>query len=77
MAGEVDLVKLDCEGAEWEILEDDAAWRSVRNLAMEFHLWAGYTVEELRSRITQLGFRISYLKMTGPNFGLLRGTQVR
>jgi FkbM family methyltransferase len=69
--GAVDLVKLDCEGAEWEILQDEATWRNVRNLTMEFHLWAGYTLEELKARVAQLGFKEQYCELTGKDFGLL------
>ena len=36
--GIVDLVKLDCEGAEWEILQDSQAMKCVINLTMEYHL---------------------------------------
>jgi len=68
---ESDLVKMDCEGAEWQILRDDDSWQKVRFLTMEFHLWAGYTLDDLRSRITSLGFRIRHCEMTGKDFGLL------
>jgi FkbM family methyltransferase len=67
----VDLVKLDCEGAEWKILRDKEAWMKVRFLTMEFHLWAGYTVDELRERVSDLGFQIMHLQLTGPDFGIL------
>jgi hypothetical protein len=36
--GTVDVLKLDCEGAD--IFTDVAAWRHVRTLVMEYHLWA-------------------------------------
>jgi FkbM family methyltransferase len=72
LKGPIDLVKLDCEGAEWEILKDEATWQNVRHLTMEFHLWAGYTLEELKTRITSLGFRIRRLEICGPDFGLLQ-----
>jgi FkbM family methyltransferase len=70
--GTIDLVKLDCEGAEWEILKDEATWQNVRHLTMEFHLWAGYTLEELKTRIASLGFRIRRVESCGPDFGLLQ-----
>jgi FkbM family methyltransferase len=69
--GAVDLVKLDCEGAEWEILKDEITWKNVNSLTMEFHLWAGYTLEQLKTRITQLGFEVQDCQLTGEDFGLL------
>jgi FkbM family methyltransferase len=71
----VDLVKLDCEGAEWEILKDDATWKNVHNLTMEFHLWAGYTLEELKTRMVQLGFNICHCNLSGKDFGLLQAVR--
>jgi FkbM family methyltransferase len=38
--GTIDLLKMDCEGGEWEIFEDVAPWRHVRAVTMEYHLWA-------------------------------------
>lgn len=72
LKGTIDLVKLDCEGAEWEILKDGATWQNVRHLTMEFHLWAGYTLEELKTRVTSLGFHIQRVENCGPDFGLLQ-----
>ena len=56
--GDIDLLKLDCEGAEWDILECRDAWRSVRSLTMEYHLWAkpGSTPDSLRRQLSALGF---------------------
>lgn len=71
LGGSVDLVKLDCEGAEWPILRDEVSWRQTRFLTMEFHLWAGYTLEELKSSISKLGFHIRCVEITGPDFGVL------
>jgi FkbM family methyltransferase len=75
LGGSVDLVKLDCEGAEWEILKDEATWGKVRHLTMEFHLWAGYTLEQLKTRVDQLGFRISECQVCGQDFGLLQASR--
>jgi FkbM family methyltransferase len=71
MGGNVDLVKLDCEGAEWPILQDKTCWENVRFVTMEFHLWAGYTLDELKACISKIGFRVGYLEVTGADFGVL------
>ncbi len=72
LGGTVDVVKLDCEGAERDLFRDAEAWRQVRFLTMEFHLWAGYTLNELRSMLSRLGFRIGHCEMKGPDFGIIR-----
>ena len=41
IGGNVDLLKLDCEGAEWELFKDRSAWAKVRYLTMEYHLDPG------------------------------------
>jgi len=71
LGGSVGVVKMDCEGAEWPILRDQESWKHVRFLTMEFHLWAGYTLEELRARLAKLGFRIRHVQVTGSDFGVL------
>jgi FkbM family methyltransferase len=38
--GNIDIIKLDCEGAEWDLLEDKENWKKVKSLTMEYHLWA-------------------------------------
>lgn len=37
--GSIDILKLDCEGAEWGILEDIESWDHVKSLSMEYHSW--------------------------------------
>src|SRR5262249_26819485 len=56
--GTVDVLKLDCEGAEWELFADPVPWRNVRSLVMEYHLWArpGSTTDDLKRRLTSIGF---------------------
>ena len=41
LGGSVDLLKLDCEGAEWAIFKDTEGWKNIKNVTMEYHLWAG------------------------------------
>jgi FkbM family methyltransferase len=56
MGGAIDLLKLDCEGAEWEMFRQSSCWHSVRNIRMEYHLFHGETVEEVDETLDRLGF---------------------
>jgi FkbM family methyltransferase len=64
--GSVDLMKLDCEGAEWDLFSDLESFRKVRVIRMEYHLTGGRTLGDLRSAIQKLGFAIDRLE---PNQG--------
>jgi FkbM family methyltransferase len=56
----VDLLKLDCEGAEWDLFEVSDVWRRVRAITMEYHLWAKPTASEstLKALLSDLGYEI-------------------
>ena len=58
--GGADLVKLDCEGAEWPLLDDPAPWAGVRWLTVEYHLWTrpGATHADAAGAVTRLGFKV-------------------
>jgi FkbM family methyltransferase len=58
LGGFVDLVKVDCEGAEWEFLEDREAWTRVGNVAMEYHLWREHSHDEIRKALLEMGFTV-------------------
>jgi len=57
IAGGCDLLKIDCEGAEFELLNatPDDSWEGVRRIACEVHPWAG-AVEALAGRLSDVGF---------------------
>ena len=72
--GRVDLLKLDCEGCEWSILENAVGLDAVKEITMEFHLWAkrGSTVEDLTSLLTRRGFQVvSIDKQPHQSWGML------
>lgn len=76
--GPIDLLKLDCEGAEWAIFEDAEPWRHVRALTMEYHLWArpGLTAEDLSGQLERLGFgRIEIEPSPKGTFGFARAVK--
>jgi FkbM family methyltransferase len=58
--GHVDLLKMDCEGAEWDILQDVSALQDVDKITMEYHLDGGTerTLPNLIVHLKHAGFRI-------------------
>ena len=72
LGGTADLVKLDCEGAEWSMLDDPEPWLGVRWLTMEYHLWAqpGATHHDAARAVNALGLDILEQQPTG-DYGLL------
>ena len=58
LGGRVDLAKIDCEGAEWEMFEHSGPWKAIRHLRMEYHLIGGRRFDDVNSRLAELGFDI-------------------
>lgn len=75
MGGCVDLLKLDCEGAEWEIFKDVEAWRSVRCVSMEYHLSLSQTHTEARQAVIDLGFAVRKCQVMSENLGVILGVR--
>lgn len=69
----VDILKIDCEGAEWDLLEEKEAWKNIKAITMEYHLWArpGMTTEILSEKMRALGFSILSFSALSDSFGLL------
>jgi FkbM family methyltransferase len=65
----IDLLKLDCEGAEYEILFSlsDADYNKVNKIAMETHATAHHKTEDLVELLKTKGFQLSYI--TKPETG--------
>jgi FkbM family methyltransferase len=65
LGGWVDLAKIDCEGAEWEMFGDSEPWKSIRHLRMEYHLMNRYAFSEVRSHLLAFGFEIFHHESSG------------
>jgi FkbM family methyltransferase len=74
--GEVDLLKLDCEGSEWGIFKDGVGIRRVKRITMEYHLTEQHSLNDLRTALKNLGFRIDFLHSDGPCNGRVRASKV-
>lgn len=62
IGGKVDLLKLDCEGAEWEIFRNPAPFKNITSVRMEYHLTEGRTVDDVKRVVNNLGFTIEHLE---------------
>ena len=79
IGGTVDLLKLDCEGAEWELFEQQEMWKHVNRLTMEYHLWAKpeLDVSEMLKIIRNFGFRITHLSEAPElKWGIVHATKI-
>ncbi len=56
----IDFLKLDCEGAEFEIiLSDPSILQKVRKIIMECHPYGNHTVDEMTALLKNSGFQIN------------------
>jgi len=73
--GEIDLLKMDCEGSEWGILRDTESLKQVKNITLEYHLWANQkTHEDAKNLLTNQGFKI-FKHIPCSDFGMICGTK--
>lgn len=75
LGGYVDLVKLDCEGAEWQLFQDKESWQLVQNISMEYHLMSDHTHDEIVQVIQNLGFHVKK-QIPIKNFGLILASRL-
>lgn len=71
--GMIDLLKIDCEGAEWDLFEDELSWRNINALTMEYHLWAkkGSQFRDIATILERLNFKILFHNALSEGFGLV------
>lgn len=72
---EIDLLKMDCEGAEWSILKDRESLRRVKNISMEYHLFNNNTLDDMKALIDSAGFSIKKIEEHG-KFGMILAERV-
>lgn len=72
IGGSIDILKMDCEGAEWDIL-NSPGFENVRSITMEYHLWAkpGMKVSEVEKILTSLDYKVIHKSELTDSFGLI------
>lgn len=75
-AKQIDILKLDCEGAEYDILSTRQAMISwhVRYVAMEYHEISGHTADELTTIFEDAGFYTEIIPEPRWRTGMLYAT---
>ncbi len=56
----IDLLKMDCERAEWDIFKDQNAFETIQTVRMEYHLDDLHSLESLKEITTGLGYRMTH-----------------
>ena len=74
----IDILKVDCEGTEWELFEDSTSWMKVNAVTMEYHLWANTrkNVGDVINRLTYFGLTIISDKRLSNEFGLITAVRI-
>jgi FkbM family methyltransferase len=55
----IDIVKMDCEGSEWEILNKTKIWKNIKFLTMEYHLEKNkYNTNRVAKALDKIGFKL-------------------
>jgi FkbM family methyltransferase len=70
--GDIDLVKLDCEGGEYGILlgADDGLLRRIHAITLEYHPVSGHSLDHLRNRLMESGFQV-LVRPDDDNYGIM------
>ena len=71
--GAIDILKLDCEGAEWNILEDRNSFQHVSSLTMEYHLSIekGMDIKKLFHLLKEIDFTILHHSVLSDEQGIV------
>jgi FkbM family methyltransferase len=70
-SGPVEVVKIDCEGGEYDLVfgSDPASWSSVKKVILEYHAVPGQTWDKLREWFVAAGYEVVDETVGAPGLG--------
>ena len=66
---QIDLLKLDCEGSEFEILKDSTTLRKCKFITLEYHIVKDEQLECLKTLLSNAGFHIIHTNKHNNSLG--------
>ena len=69
IGGRIDLLKVDCEGAEWDFMRDEELFAHVGTIRMEYHLVDGRTLDDVQGLAASIGFAATHI-VANDGFGI-------
>lgn len=66
---EIDLLKLDCEGCEFEILKDATNLRKCKFITFEYHIVQDKQLESLKKLLSNAGFNVIQINKHNKSLG--------
>ena len=68
---QIDLLKLDCEGFEFEILKDAANLRKCKFITLEYHIAKDQQLKSLKNLLSNAGFNVIHANKRNKSLGNL------
>jgi FkbM family methyltransferase len=71
---DIDFLKVDCEGSEFAILQNTNLLNRTKEMCMEYHLFDGHSLDDLRGLMERGGHQILSISNVkeGGKFGIIR-----
>jgi len=66
---QIDLLKLDCEGSEFEILKDATNLRKCKFITFEYHIVQDQQLESLKNLLSNAGFNVIQMNKHNKSLG--------